>query len=361
MDETENKNLNKDNVTSAEPTQPITPAIPDRFKQNIRNTAPTPTPDPKKLLIDKDELTPKQKQPTLQEKKDVGISYEVDPTTKELAPEPLTQTPRSVGQLPRIRTYAADMSGAIKQRGETIATIVNKERISRKKPEPSETEAADKTRRLIIISGSLLLIAIGAFAIGGALFFSKKDSTIDAPRQSIIFANQTKEVTLRQNESLDDELAFLRTNENLSLGEVLRIEIIQNNLPITGSDLARTLGLPSTLARDVTNIMVGIHSFDRNQPFIILEVLAYDRAFGALLSSERTLARELGDFYKPTSATSSAPLLTFEDKIIRNLDARVSVGSWPILYTFPERNMLILTTNEYTLQEILTRLQSSLR
>lgn len=358
MDET--KNTNHDVGEENSPTQPVEPAIPERFKQSSKTGKEI---DPKDILLHKEgeDQKPEPKKKAETPDSATGISYEVDPTTKEPDPEPLKQTPRSVGQLPRIRTYAADMSSAIKQRGETLAGIVNRESVSRKKPEISEAEKTAQMRKRLIGGGAIALALVGIFAVGGALFFSQKDEPVVVPEQGIIFANDTAEVILQPNSDLEDELAHLRRNRNLSLGEVLRVEVIENGARITGSDLALRLGIPSALARDITGMMLGIHSFDRNQPFMIFEVLAYDRAFGAMLSWERDIARDLGDVYKPTHATTSAPLLSFEDKIIRNLDTRISQDAWPILYTFPERKMLIVTTNEFTLQEILTRLQSSLR
>ena len=300
--------------------------------------------------------------PQVPEKKpDTGISFEIGSKAKEPIPQPLKQTPRSVNQLPRIRTYAADMSGAIKKRGETLASIVNKEQPRKQSAYISDIEKAKKTKSLIIIVGISVLVIAGLFAIVGSIFFSQKNDEVVIPKNGIIFSNETSQIILKEKDSLSGELWSFRQNQALSLGEILRIEVIENDTLITGSELALELGLPSTLAREVTSSMIGIHSFDRNQPFIILEVVAYDRALASLLSWEKTSGRDLGEFFKPTNATSSASLLKFEDKIIRNLDVRASGEKWPILYTFPERQMLIITTNEFTLQEILTRLQSSLR
>ena len=109
-------------------------------------------------------------------------------------------------------------------------------------------------------------------------------------------------------------------------------------------------------AREVTAAMVGLHAFDRNQPFVLLEVTTYDRSFNALLEEERDLARALGFFFAPTPvlndgnivSASQAPNLEFRDQIIRNADVRVSQSEWPILYAYLNRTLLIVTTNEFT-------------
>ncbi len=50
------------------------------------------------------------------------------------------------------------------------------------------------------------------------------------------------------------------------------------------------------------------------------------------------------------------PTLSFTDTVLQNLDTRESQSSWPVIYAFPTQGLLIFTTNEYTLREIMTRL-----
>ena len=75
-----------------------------------------------------------------------------------------------------------------------------------------------------------------------------------------------------------------------------------------------------------------------------------------MLVWEGGMAETLGDFFKPVNATGRPPELHFTDGIFKNIDVRSSERTWPIVYAFPERDLLIITTNENTLTEILTRL-----
>ena len=73
--------------------------------------------------------------------------------------------------------------------------------------------------------------------------------------------------------------------------------------------------------------------------------------------SDAPCRQALGDFFAPLGKRADdAPSLTFKDTIVQNLDVRASQGEWPILYTFPEQHLVIITTNEFTFREIITRL-----
>ncbi|MBV9349677.1 MAG: hypothetical protein JO026_02905, partial [Patescibacteria group bacterium] len=105
-------------------------------------------------------------------------------------------------------------------------------------------------------------------------------------------------------------------------------------------------------------IFVGIHAFNHDQPLLLITVSGYDFAFQGMLTWEPTLSTSLGDFYAPAGAPSSpnAPVLTFTDAVTDNIDVRKSNAEWPIIWGFPRQDLLIITTNESTLREVMTRL-----
>ena len=258
--------------------------------------------------------------------------------------------------LPRVRTYAADMSEVIKKRGETLASIVNKEKTSPVQEGALRERAPWSMRKIALVAGAGVLVLSGIGTLVAVTVFSPKTTVTTAQDGAIIFPNKTERLSLTEGADLAKELATTRANESLSLGEIARITVTGDQGALSPTALAEKLGLPSALVRETQDIMIGVHAFDRNQPFIIIKVGAYDRAFGAMLSFERDMGRTLDGFFAPSGTTESAPSLTFTDTIIRNLDARVSQDAWPILYTFPSQNLLIITTNQYTLREIMTRL-----
>ncbi len=151
--------------------------------------------------------------------------------------------------------------------------------------------------------------------------------------------------------------------------------------------------MPDALLRSVDpNLyLLGIHSFDGNQPFLILKADSYEGAYAGMLAWERDMRADLSPLFvrtppvliqntppPPPVATSTAtstatttpapvvdapPVRTgFVDRIVENHDARViqnADGQILLLWTFVNRNVLVVTTNEATLREIISRLQSS--
>lgn len=256
--------------------------------------------------------------------------------------------------LPRIRTYAADLSEEIRERGTTLSSIVTAEQA--RKPKAEGPLLRSEPRTLMIAALAFFLIVLGVASVSAAVFFRKKSEPV-VITTSVIFPNRTVTIDTAKG-PLGTQLVALRENENPSLGEIERILVLSDGVPIVPQDLATALGVPTALVREVTDTMIGIHAFDGNQPFIIFRIAAYDRAFATTLQGESNMARSLGTFFAPSGQPPPAgpPTLVFRDAIIENLDVRRSQDAWPIVYTFPSQYLLIVTTNEYTVREVLARL-----
>lgn len=259
-------------------------------------------------------------------------------------------------ELPRIRTYAADMSRAIQSRGETLSSIVAAQQNATSR-DTVPSEGGQRTRQALFIAGGVLFLILSIVTVTTTLFLSRQEDERRALPQSIIFPNETS--TLEVADNATTLLASERETSTLLLGEIKRLVLTSSGMVLSPSETARAIGIPPVLAREVTDIMVGIHSFNRTQPFVILSISAYDRSFNALLASEPELARSFGDFFAPSGWNGEAPLLTFTDAVLRNVDVRMSQDEYPVLYAFPARTLVVLTTNEFTLREVMTRLGSA--
>lgn len=269
---------------------------------------------------------------------------------------PPPAAPKPPEGLPRLRTYAADLSEEIRERGATLSSIVTAEQ-AKIPQETADLERNREGRRTIVVATlALTLIILGVASVTAAIVFRKKSEPI-LVTMSIIFPNKTVTVDTVKG-PLVPQLTSLRENENPSLGEIEQMNILADGIPLLPQNLASALGVPEAVAREVTAGMVGIHAFERNQPFIIFRIAAYDRAFNAALKGESNMARALGTFFAPRGQVplGGPPTLIFTDAVVENLDVRKSQDAWPIMYTFPSQGLMIITTNEYTLREVLTRL-----
>lgn len=280
-------------------------------------------------------------------------------------PEPEPHNPEHEGhvapELPRLRTFADDLSEEIKKKGVTTATIVQAERERAVREITLDQDEAPKVaswKNPLLLGAALLFVALGILGVGGAYLYSTLVTTEEhSTSESIIFPNAIIERDQPPYQELSDLLALERFEINVPLGEITRIDPTLAHASTTAREILRALNAPETLLREVRTVMLGVHSFNRNQPFIIVEITQYDRAYGAMLRWEEDLGRALGNFFKPEGG-KVPPTLTFTDKVFQNIDTRVSDSSWPVLYAFPRRDVLVITTNQYTLSEILTRLSA---
>lgn len=264
--------------------------------------------------------------------------------------------------LPRLRTYAKDVSEEIRKRGATMATIVGaeRERIAKEDTPPPPEKKKISPRTIAFLAGAGALVLIGAAAIAAAIIFSPKGPSVQTPAPGLIYANKTVRLEVAED-PLPAALTAERETAALSLGEVERIIPTVGGVEASAPSILAALGAPETLARNAKRVMLGVHAFDRNQPFIIVETNFYDITFEGMLEWEPRMAETLGGFFRPVSAVGRVPELHFTDAIFKNIDMRQSERTWPVIYAFPERDLLIVTTNENTLAEILTRRSVSVR
>ena len=116
-------------------------------------------------------------------------------------------------------------------------------------------------------------------------------------------------------------------------------------------------------------VPVGAHNFKGNQLFIIFPVSSFDHAYEGMIALEDTLLRDIGPLFgideknlKVENASTTAQLLqkqiVMKDVIIKNKDARAAFnteGAIVFLYSFRDRQTLILTQNEETFKVLLNR------
>lgn len=337
------------------PATPITkdatlPPAPETQQPSIKNTTPqsvvpTPTQKPERV----------GSQNTLGKTADF-----VKPTTP---PQPLKQKIFSVpqnGELPRIRTYATDMSEEIRKRGSTISSIVSAEQQKARKEGVFDDPAKKSNRILLFVGTAVLLLILGGVAIGVALL-TRTSIIPPAPHSALIPTNSYETIAIDTDKTLAPILGDARTRTTLDLGEVKDIVVTRDGRPLSAQEILRALGAPDELTRNATTVMLGIHAYDHNQPFILIGVTAYDHAFNSMLSWETRMNEGLGDFFKPSGLTlnsvaATPPALEFTDRVLQNIDIRESQQSWHIMYSFVRRDLILITTNDSTLREVVTRL-----
>lgn len=172
-------------------------------------------------------------------------------------------------------------------------------------------------------------------------------SNLDRPK--IIAAINTEKIALPKNLSTVTSISFVQktgatTTEAMPASDFLEQLQIQ-----AGAPFIRALE---------PDFVFGFHNIGQLEPFLILKTNAYDFAYDGMLKWENYLATDLGSIFLSTTTSSNS----FEDKIIYNKDARVlrgADGTIRLLYSFNDKNTIIITANETTFKNLVDRLRSA--
>jgi hypothetical protein len=296
-----------------------------------------------------------------------------------------------------LQTYQTDVESVITQKNISGVDIVTAESERAGKRGglftfPEKGIDMGKLKKVSTLLCSLALV-IGAAALLYFVFLRPAPTSpgqvtavapfigVDETQVLVLTPEQVKRSVMMGN------LVSLKNKTGVSLGLISRIYVtsssstVKDVLPpqLDVQSLLSTLG-PNTSSDflptlDPTYYILGVHVYDGNQPFLILRVDSYEQAFSGMLAWERTMPQELAPLFTRTprpklpgevvpEATSTVPSITstqFQDKIVENHDARVitnAQGDILLLWTFLDRNTLVIATNDATLRELISRRSS---
>lgn len=394
---------------------PTTPATPKAKTQPpMRVYAPTTAPKEKpSAIIPKADgviippKKPKQVFPEGLAMKDIVLKSEEKPTaqtfdttTKSTSPPstPIPQSPvkKSEFDIPSVRTLRDDMQKVVHGQKISVvkaAAIEEKKRHSQVKKESARktplTVAPVKNKRSLIftlLSISIVLFVLGASSVGGFFWYRAQQEaplTISKSIPSLIFAEQTKEINISNTSSslikhtLDAEF---KNNPSINTDSIVHIFTTYTSDSALGEDSitreatpieffeAINVSVPAELKMSLNkNFFLGIHSRDENEFILILPISSYERAFSAMLNWEPEIGSSLSPLFQdaPSTITSTDGSFIenkFQDVLVKNFDVRMLAdesGTPRILYSFPSRNLLVITSNQYTLLETLARIQAA--
>jgi len=267
-----------------------------------------------------------------------------------------------------LRTYEDDIQAEIKKGQVSMSKIAIAERLrSGKGASIGTAEAApSKRRRYIIIGIVVLLLSAGTFII---LNLNTTQEIIDTTQVSskpaaIISVDSEKEITLPivKRSSIVDAIQK-EAVAPLPISTVQAIYLKDGLVYIGAKKFLRSLEVdqPPKLSQAIQNeLAIGIHTFDGNHPYVVLKTNSYENAFTGMLAWEDDLAMKFSPLISGRTLLATDPK-TFEDGLVRNKDVRVlksEDGKLLMLYTFLDRDTILITDSEYTVEEIGKRLNA---
>lgn len=297
-----------------------------------------------------------------------------------------------------LETFQRDIESVVQHDNVSVLSIATAE--ANRRSATGEEEPAtkkEKTRSLLqniaMIGGGLIFLvgASGALAYLVTRPTSVPVASTATALTPFISVDAVKEITITSDEPRAKVMASLdaaRQATSLSLGLMSQLLVTESSttpngstaVPLAAQDFFTLLApnIPGALARSLKpDYLLGVHVYNGNEAFVIVNVYAYEEAYSGMLAWEPFMPRDLAPLftYSPSPripeqgiSTSSANTKSqflqtgFVDKIVENHDARVlqnEYGDVYLLWTFLDRNTLVVTTNDATLREVISRLKQA--
>jgi hypothetical protein len=271
-----------------------------------------------------------------------------------------------IGTLKPLRTYQGDASNAIGKTKASIITIAVAEQNRKAKIEPEpERESNPEIKNKIFIFVGTFLFVLGIIVVGVIYFISIQNKTVQVSQNGTIL-NYDKEINVSIANTT--HVAFLQSildqekNLNLPANSVLYLNTTSGVGSADSQTVLQILApkIPLSLLRNLSqDYMIGIYSFDKNQPFIILTVDDYGQGFSGMLKWEDTMVSDLGQIFGITPlAGSDSTGYIFTDESLNNKDLRIVQNSSRqtiLLYSFIDKNTILITSNENTFSGLLNK------
>ena len=379
---------------------------------NIGGSGEDKNKEPKETTVDLDKiLLPKKdaRPPQMPERVNAGVLLEQEQNASlpKTEPQPQAQAPAQPklegSTLPHLQTFQSDIEKVVSEKNVSVVSIAAAEAARRNQaPQFQGTVEAEPQsapfwnrygKQLSLVLGGVTLLGISALLLIYTVPFSGPVDVEVLDRSRIITVDETKVFVVPPGEvDHNATIAALnreRGNLSLSLGLIAHIYLAQASTTPEGEQTLKTVpasrilqlispSVPQELLRDIEQeeYLFAFHSVGSIEPLLVLRSNRYEQAFAAMLEWEHTMKREFSKLFEQASTeqiatdigtTTPAPIQTvvntgFVDRVVENHDARAIVnerGEILLLWTFLDRNTILITTNETTVREIISRLRTA--
>ncbi|MDP3726179.1 MAG: hypothetical protein Q8R36_03200 [bacterium] len=342
--------------------------------------------DDENKISDTEQVTPHRLEQNIEQSNEdlktplpTPLKQSLQPQGQNIGTTTLQNIPENAGMnlpIQRLRTYQHDVTEAVRNERQSLARMVIAEK---KRRESMGGEAAfsqiqekkSPTRTVMFIGMGAIFVA----SIAGVLFLfiGKNNPQDDALLISIyspIFTEVEKKITLGRvdEHEIRSRVAEIKKETTIPINGI--VHAIFTKTANTPSGTKETLiptreflstfpnDIPERLLRTINNeFFFGFHSFKKIAPFLIITNRFYDGAFLGMLEWEKFMLHDIA----PLFLISPADQGKFFDAVIKNIDVRFlknTRGEAILMYSFIDRQTIVITTNADTFAEIVTRMQT---
>lgn len=268
-----------------------------------------------------------------------------------------------------LRTYQGDVEELMAKNNYSATTVLVAEQkrrlaVPRAQAAPVNLESRNKFFTILGIT----LLFLGVATVGVVYFIKSMDQTVVIQQTKAILPFSTEKSFNIASSSRENLLTFIlqeKASVQLPVNSVMFLNILINETDEAGAEkLLSLLGpnMPASLSRSFEDTyMVGIFSYDTNEPFIILTTKDYANSFSGMLKWEKDMSTDLGRLFDITQNTSSTTPV-FTDEALRNKDLRILKDEnrkTILMYSFIDKNTLVITKNESIFNAILAKYTTS--
>ena len=282
-----------------------------------------------------------------------------------------------------VRTYKDDLESAIKDNhlsSINIAIAENQKMHSQIKEDQKESADSGSPKSKKIIFFSLILVVVGVIGISVFYFINRQSSSPTVQVQtlpSLITAEYKDELNVnsilkdRFVSALSSKLNDIQIPANSLYETYITISTSTEKRLITSSQFISLMNLriPDMMRRTLLpDFMVGMYSFDKNLPFVILKTSSFQNTYSGMLSWETDLQKDFQILFRLPGYENGGGILDlltptttkkFQDGVIINKDVRILYGddnNIILLYGIIDQQTIIITVSDNAFKEIVNRL-----
>lgn len=263
-----------------------------------------------------------------------------------------------------LRTFKTDMAEAVKS-GLSVARMALSEQGRKRAVDETTSTPTRKTHWLVIVI--LLIVVLGA--VGVTVWRQKLEGPLNSTPTTIpspIFVDSSQAIPVDRGQGLVIATAIDQTTKTLVKpgGQITQLYFTENKTALSFPRFILKTGwqLPESLSRNLgNNFLFGLYwDGEQSNPFIVFETTFFERAWDGMFQWEPGLWNQLWPFLKlPAETAPPTPQFNqFQDKIIRNKDARIlldNLGQVLLAYSFLDNRHILITRTETAFIEVLKR------
>lgn len=258
-------------------------------------------------------------------------------------------------KIPALRTLKTDTAEFVEKRGVSLVDIAAEEA---KKGGLRSEERNNKVLFKKISLTAIVIVVVIAIGFGGYWFFTKnqqEEQSVQLLARPILAADDQIEVSV----DLEEPQKFLNNLQNAIQSQIRPNHLLNVFVALDSGEFLKTIGTnpPPEFSYSLdSKFMLAKFYLAKDWPVLIFKIRDYDSAFAGIIKWERYIAADLQGLFLSSNLNNTNNF--FEDKVVQNHDTRIlndKDGNSVLIYSFINRNYLVITTNEEPLKEIFRR------